>query len=241
MRRLFTNAFRAWYRRKFTKQFPAIMDGIFAQLDKFSLCLVVELIPGGGQHALGSGCFFMRRDIVLTARHVVLEAFERGKQMEIVYGSDEGRLCATAPQGFFFHPEIDIALVRVSLDGLKVQHPFFPSHFPLHKGAIGIGYDKGASDNTARHWTFAANKIERFESEKRERYHGSIEYTLQFEAPWMSPGCSGGPVITQGGGVAAVLIEDFSKADDTAAGTPKSFGRATSVYPVLESFRSPFE
>ena len=220
------------------------MSQFFAQLDNRSLCLFVEKLPHGSNRALGGGCFFMRRDLILTAKHVVEDAVAQQRPIFVANGSENGKLLAARPRHLYAHPEIDIALVQVSTDDLHIDHPLYPSHFPLHveTGAVGVGYDRHASDNSANTWVFGVHRIDKFESQKRERYHGSIEYALHFEAPWMESGCSGGPVITSGGGVAAVLIQDFTTASDTSQeDVPKAFGRATSVYPIVDTFRSPFE
>jgi len=193
------------------------MSNFFAAIDRRSLALFIEKLPDGSNRALGGGCFFMRRDIILTAKHVLVDAVEQQKPLFVANGSDDGKLFGARPLHFYSHPEIDLALVQVSTDGLQIDHPLYPSHFALHEatGSVGAGYDRNASNNAANTWCFGIHAITKLNAEKRERKAGSVEYALQFEAPWMEPGCSGGPVITSGGGVAAVLIQSFTTANDT--------------------------
>jgi len=219
------------------------MNAPFCSFDKHSVCVFVEKLSDGSNHALGSGCFFMKRDIVLTAKHVLEEAVENKKPVFIANGSENGKLFGARPLRFYPHPEIDLALVQVSTEGLKIDHPFYPSHFALNEttGTVAAGYDRNASDNVNNSWVVGLHRIESFEIERREHRLGSKEYTLHFEAPWIEPGCSGGPVITAGGGVAAVLIQGFANVKDSAETSPKNFGRATSIYPMVDAFHSPFE
>jgi Trypsin-like serine proteases, typically periplasmic, contain C-terminal PDZ domain len=180
----------------------------------------------------------MRRDLVLTAKHVLDEAVEEERPIFLVNGSDEGRLTCASLRKLYSHPEIDLALVQVALEDLRIDHPLFPAHFPLNQGqgAIAFGYNRSMSNNATNTWVFSAHEVKAFTPQKRERYFGSIEFVLEFDAPWIEPGFSGGPVITIGGGVVAVLTEGAIR-----NGALQSVGRATSVYPMVESFRSPFE
>ena len=41
-----------------------------AEIDHGSLCVFVEKLADGSNFALRTDCFFMRRDLVLTAKHV---------------------------------------------------------------------------------------------------------------------------------------------------------------------------
>jgi S1-C subfamily serine protease len=219
------------------------MKRILGHVDSHALALFIEVLPNGGRRALGSGCFFMRRDLILTAKHVLEEVVEQQRPIYVANGSDNGKLFGARPLSFFSHQDIDLGLVRVSTEGLQLDHPLYPSHYALHEatGAVGVGYDRTASDNSTNSWQFGVHQISNLDVEERERNSGSVEYSLQFEAPWMQPGCSGGPVITPGGGVAAVLVEGFSVHTESAHETLGGRGRATSIYPMVEAFHSPFE
>lgn len=130
----------------------------------------------------------------------------------------------------------------MSEDDLVIERPLFPAHFPMNRdtGNIAIGYDRDRSDNASNSWTLMANKVHSFEAEIRERSGGHIEYSLDFDAAWMLPGYSGGPVISLGGGVVSVMTESFSRVESSGS-VPKTMGRAIAVYPILEYFKSPFE
>jgi S1-C subfamily serine protease len=219
------------------------MTDFYAELDRRSLCVFLEILKDGSSKPFGTGCVFMKRDLVLTARHV-LEGIDEQRPIFIANGSEGGRLIGANPKLVFSHPDVDLALVRVSLEELQINYPLFPGHFPLNKrvGAIAFGYRRDLSDASKRSWTLAAHEVADFEPQNWERYSGFKEFVLQFDAPWMEPGCSGGPVITLGGGVVAVLTEAFSSdASDTSQPAVKTSGRATSIYPILDLFRSPFD
>src|SRR5476649_969392 len=98
----------------------------FAAFDKRSLCLILECLPDGKFRALGSGCFFMKRDIVLTAKHVLSDVLAERRPFFITNGSADGKLFQARPMEAFQHPEIDLTLVRVATDGLQIDHPLFP-------------------------------------------------------------------------------------------------------------------
>jgi len=219
------------------------MNNILSHIDTRALALFIEVLPDGRRRALGGGCFFIHRDLIITAKHVLEEVVTERRKIYVANGSIDGKLLGAKPLSFFAHPDIDLGLVRISTEDLHLEHPLFPSHFALHEstGAVGVGYDRKKSDNSTNNWNFGAHPIAAFEVEKRERNSGSVEYSLQFDAPWMEPGCSGGPVITRGGGVAAVLVESFSLQSDSTQEAEQSRGRATSVYPMVEAFKSPFE
>lgn len=214
-----------------------------AEIDNRSLCIFIERLADGSNKALGTGCFFMHRDLVLTAKHVLEKAVHERRQLFIANGSDQGNLFGARPELFLPHPTIDLALVKVSEQYLNVERPLYPAHFSLNKnsGSIAIGYSKSLSNNAANDWTLLCHHVKSFTVQERERSVSPVEYTLEFESSWITPGCSGGPVITLGGGVVAVLIDAFAECQDTTEAIPKASGRATSVYPIMQYFRSPFD
>lgn len=220
------------------------MTDFYAELDNRSLCVFVEMSDDGPGKPFGTGCFFMKRDLVLTAKHVLEDVVREQRPFFIANGSEGGRLIGATPKLVFSHTDVDLSLVRVSPDGLQITNPLFPAHFPLNKptGAMAAGYRRDLSDTAKSSWTLAVHKVADFEAQKWERYSGFKEFVLQFDAPWMEPGCSGGPVITLGGGVVAVLTEGFSNdVSDTTQPALRASGRATSIYPILDLFRSPFD
>lgn len=220
------------------------MTTTIAKIDKRSLCIFVERLADGSNRALGTGCFFIHRHLVLTAKHVLENVVREQRQIFIANDSNQGRLSGARPELFFPHPTIDLALVKVSEQDLNIEHPLYPAHFSLNtaSGGIAIGYNKSLSNNLINDWTLSVHSISSFDVQERERSAGPIEYILNFEAPWITPGCSGGPVITLGGGIVAVLTETFTdECQNTTISIPKISGRATSIYPIMEYFRSPFD
>ena len=211
-----------------------------AAIDDRAICLFVEKLQNGTNHALGGGCFFMKPNIVLTARHVLEGVVERQRPVFLVNGREHGRLTGARPLHFYPHENIDLALVEVSNESERPVRPLFPAHHSLSAsdGFLAIGYDRDLSCNGTNSWVLKIERVASFQEEVRTRTDSPVEYILNFSAPWMKPGYSGGPVIAAGGGVAAVLIQQYG---DASGESPMSAGRATAVYPVIDLFRSPFE
>lgn len=203
-----------------------------AAIDPKSICLFFERKSNTQDHAYGTGCFFMRSDLVLTAKHIIEEAIKMNK--ELFLESLDNR--SIKPQKIDFektimHPKRDLALIKLDASSLPEIHPFFPAHFSMNTkhGAVVIGYNRDLSDGVAGSWKWSVEMIKEFEVIERERSDGSLEFTLEFNAPWIKPGFSGGPVLSLGGGVIAVIIEGV---------IGSSTGRATSIYPIMDFFKT---
>ena len=211
-----------------------------ATIDDRSICLFVEKRPDGTNHALGGGCFFVKPNLVLTAKHVLEGVVEDKRPVFLVNGSAGGRLTGARPLRFFPHATVDLALVEVSNESERPVRPLYPAHHSLNAtgGFAAIGYDRDLSCNATNSWVLKVERVASFREEVRTRTNAPVEYILNFTAPWMKPGYSGGPVIASGGGVAAVLIQQYCDAADDA---PMSEGRATAVYPIVDLFRTPFD
>lgn len=211
-----------------------------ATIDNRAICLFVESKADGENHALGGGCFFIKPNLVLTAKHVLEGVVEDQRRVFLVNGATGGRLTGARPLRFFPHATVDLALVEVSNESERPVRPLYPAHHSLNaeSGLVAIGYDRDLSCNATNSWVLKAEQVASFQEDIRSRSNAGDEYVLNFAAPWMKPGYSGGPVISSGGGVAAVLIEQYG---DATNGSPMSAGRATSVYPIIDAFRSPFD
>jgi|GEM_PF-2904006 len=196
--------------------------------------------------AVGSGCIFMRRDLVLTAKHVVEDRPFSDSPMRAVNGSKDGdELISADVTAYWCHPDIDIALLKLTHEGsirLGGHRPLFPSHFSLNDrlGVAAVGYDRALSNPDAGVWVNKVHHVSEFTSVERNRA-SSDEFCLEFEAPWVAGGYSGGPLLGEGGGVIGVIIQVYESVEGTGAGRVSGRGRATSIYPALESFLTPFE
>ena len=82
-------------------------------------------LADGSNHALETGCFFVRRDLVLTAKHVLEEVVKDQRKVFIANGSVQGRLLGAAAPGWFTPSPRRLALVKVSGDGLHVERPLY--------------------------------------------------------------------------------------------------------------------
>ncbi len=199
-----------------------------------------------GWSAIGSGCIFMRRDLVLTAKHVVEDRPSSDSPMRAANGSKDGSEIISADvEAYWCHPDIDIALLKLTPEGasqLGGSRPLYPSHFSLNDrlGVAAVGYDKASSNPDAGLWVNKVHHLSEFTSVERNRT-SSDEFCLEFEAPWVAGGYSGGPLIGEGGGVIGVIIQVYESVVGTDAGKPGGRGRATSIYPAVESFLTPFE
>lgn len=80
-----------------------------AAIDDRAICLFMEKLPNGTNRALGGGFFFMKPNIVLTARHVVEGVVESQRPVFLVNGSERGRLTGARLLHFCPHENIDLA------------------------------------------------------------------------------------------------------------------------------------
>jgi hypothetical protein len=103
---------------------------------------------------------------------------------------------------------------------------------------MAFGYNPNTNTETNVH--IEPHHIPVIKIEEHSRCN-SDEYVLDFEAPWMVPGNSGGPVLAEGGGVVAIMKEFYEAAESNTSARGTRIGRATSVYPVIDLFFSPFE
>lgn len=212
------------------------------EMDPGAVCAFIETSANGEPRPFGSGFFFMRNDIVVTAKHVLTNRVDPNAPFRIVQKRYDGTREDIMPIGSCILDEVDAALVRVDKTHVRVKHPLFPSHFGLNnkKGFGAIGYDKDVKGLPENTWALAFQHVHIAEVEKRERER-SEEYCITFEAPWILNGYSGGPIISEGGGVVALITEMFSSVSGTDDEHTKEKARATSIYPIAESFLSPFE
>ena len=173
--------------------------------------------------ALATAFCFIRPEWVVTAKHAVLDMDIPRRNLSLL-SRRNGRLRVSV---LFLHPSHDLAVLRI--DGQSpCDVPLFPGFesYTGRNGLICCGYAPSLSDREGRRYTLHLNRITSYECEKRTRHTGE-EALIVFDAPWMEGGHSGGPVLGEGGGVAAVMIE-LVRSDD---GVVRA--RATSILHLL--------
>jgi len=211
------------------------------EIDHRSLCVFCQIDDDGSHRAFGSGFFFMKSNLVVTARHVIDDVITSRRPTYIMNGPGRG----AKPINRWAHPDpgIDLALVQCDDEDLNAPHvPLFPAGFQHNRseGAIAIGYCAAKSNAESKSWTIQVNHVQAFAESRRDRGR-STEWVLEFQNDWMAGGFSGGPVLSLGGGVIGVLIQSFGTDTSSNSGVDLRHGRATSILPLLDYFRSPFE
>lgn len=211
-----------------------IGDGVF--------CVFMQH-KGGSSRPIGTGSFFLRRDVVLTAKHVVEESNHEQHPLSIRVISNDGKKIGAKPVEYWSHPHIDIALVRVEAEeGQLPDQPLYPAHHSLNArfGAVLVGFSPSSSDPSNLQWVVKAYRVEAYSHEVRERTDSS-ETVIEFDAPFMEGGNSGGPLLSLGGGVIGVTSGFFSAQQESSVSNGPKRGRATSVYPAIDAFVPPFD
>jgi hypothetical protein len=208
------------------------------EIDQRAICVFCQIDDGGTHRAFGTGFFFMKNNLIATAKHVVEDVVASQRPTYVMNGKGKG----AKPEECWNHPYVDLALVKCASKDLNAPDvPLFPAGFQFNRGGgcVGVGYSKLKSDTKNRIWAAEAFHIKTFNELRRDRAN-SIEWTIEFENDWMEGGCSGGPILSAGGGVIAVLIE--SATQNAPGNSPSNVrtGRATSIYPLVDCFSSPF-
>jgi len=195
---------------------------------------------------IGSGCFFMKHNLVLTAKHVVEDRKSPNSNLKIANGLKSGnQLLNVDVTDCWSHPDIDISLLHIQDDQvgqLEVTHPLFPSHYSYTttNGFAVAGYDAPSSNTDQYSWKIMFHHVKHFNESQRSRT-SSNEFCLEFKAPWIHAGYSGAPILGEGGGVIGVVTQAFNAVEESTTNSNKGHARATSVYPVVESFSTPFQ
>jgi hypothetical protein len=172
---------------------------------------------------LGTGFCFIKREWVVTAKHVVMDDGVFRQSLSVL-PLKERELRASV---MFSHPNHDLAVLQLE-EPSPCRTPLFPSYekFTGRKGLICCGYAPSLSNHEKKEVSIYVNQILTYDREQRTRLHVD-EDLIAFEAPFLEGGHSGGPILGEGGGVVAVTIQGF-------VANGKYYGRATSVLPVLD-------
>ncbi|MBA4186036.1 MAG: trypsin-like peptidase domain-containing protein [Acidobacteria bacterium] len=182
-----------------------------------SLCIIVDK---DADKALGTGFVFIRPNWIVTAKHVVVEDDGIRNNLQLLHLNKK----PVSTSVLFVHPIYDLAVLAT--DSLLCQKPLFPSYeeFTGIKGLICCGYSP--SKSTENELSFFVNSVPNYQLETRSRDYGD-EKLLFFDAPFAEGGHSGGPLLGEGAGVVAVVIEGFNSNDQYIV-------KATSILPLLE-------
>ena len=167
------------------------------------------------EESLGCGFLFLRKDWIVTAKHVVVD--EDGNVRQNIYAKYqhiEINCEVTA-----IHDEIDIAI-------LLITEKENPCHKPLYLGYSDLSVIDEAmalAHTPSSGGKFSFTTIKKFDESTRER--STEEHIIEFESDTYEPGSSGGIIFGQGTTVIGVIINTF-KNDKYPE---KSFVRATSI------------
>ena len=166
------------------------MANLSVTLDRQALLLIGDAEE---DRILGSGFAFLRRDWVVTAKHVILKHGEprRGLRICLLDGANiEAKV-------LYIHPVLDLVVLRAPQ--FLVETPLYPGHEKM-LGAVGlicVGYAPSLAEKNGK-INIHANYVIEYQRELRSRNCGDEE-TILFEAPYAEGGHSGGPIIGAGG------------------------------------------
>jgi len=173
------------------------------KVNSHALC-TIDSVRAGKQWRMGTGFVFLRRDWVVTSKHVIWDEENLSFREPIYLISTDPKIQEKRiePKNYFFHPHIDLAIVETKNDMCKL--PFFPAHqaFNDNHNVAAIGYSR--SNSAFDKINFRAVPLKHVRTESRERECGPEE-SYEFEFEGSEPGNSGGPVFGDGAGVLAVI------------------------------------
>ncbi len=187
-------------------------------IDRHSLCIIFDK---NENKALGTGFVFIKPNWIVTAKHVVeKDDGEIRDNLRLLHLFEK----PVSSSVLFVHPIYDLAVLTTG--NLLCKRPLFPSYeeFTGKNGLICCGYAPSKSINNEL--AFFVNSVPNYQFETRSRDVGD-EKLLFFDAPFAEGGHSGGPLLGEGAGVVAVVIEGFKSNDQYIV-------KATSILPLLE-------
>lgn len=191
-----------------------------ASVDKHSFCVISE-----GGRALGTGFSFLRPDWIVTAKHVV---FEHGlpRTRLILHGLGSAPRAARVIAA---SPEVDLAILTIN-EPRPNDRPMLPGHESLsaQKEVMWLGYSPSKSNLATGDLAIIVGQASVVERVERER--SAIEVVLELGTDEVERGCSGGPVIADGGAVVGVIIEK-------CLGDGAARARATSIATLWDSLK----
>lgn len=225
-----------------TFTFDSATTRLTLEIDESALCRIAQ-VPV--QHVIGqppyrplaSGFYFLRSDLVVTAKHVYTECRKSAGPLFVMnsHSCGDGSHLAIIETAWA-HPHFDLALLRISLEHSPPDvRPLFPAHATLNQNAgyVAAGHKPSISLVTPEEAVLRTelNFVDSIRTYERERSDCEPETVIEFDAPFIEPGNSGGPLLATGGGVVGVITSV----------TANKIGRATSVLPLLKMFSPPID
>lgn len=193
-----------------------------------SLC-TIDSVRDGKQWRMGTGFVFLRKDWIVTAKHVVWDEENQNVRYPMFLVSTDPNITNNfiQPKKIFLHPDIDLAVLEATSE--VGTQPLYPAHQNIENNdhVVGIGYSPDSSSFS--NLQFKAITLRNIDKEVRERDSGA-ETLYEFEFEGSEQGNSGGPIFGDGAGVLAVIGHGILNED-----TGMSRIRATSIQTVIDS------
>jgi hypothetical protein len=198
------------------------MESLSIKIDTRSIGTVYDVIE---RRPLGTGFALLKPDWIVTARHVVVKDNLPRPELGMVLGGGIGYVDVKI---LVLHPILDLAVLQLQKPQV-CERPFFPSYeeYSGSRGLFYIGYSPKKSSDNEDELVLAVSHISTYERLQLERKQGEVEDWITFEAPFVEGGNSGCPVLGEGGGVVAIVIQAYDLNGIT-------YARATSIHPLLK-------
>lgn len=194
-------------------------------IDPNSICIFYRVYEDGTRKPFGTGFFFMDRDLVATAKHIMEDHANARTPYALLVRPSQ------SPEGYFatecvYHIEQDLALVR-----LEQSHPVVPLApcFETKEGFFLVGYDPPTESVLVR-------PVPKFVTPDPREGKLSTTFFFEWDGP-VNPGNSGGPLIGSDGGVAG-LLSGMSRDVESTDSRPEGGARARAVFvgPLLDLY-----
>ena len=187
------------------------------QFDGNAICVFYKMTQDGACRPFGTGFFFMEKDLVATAKHIMQDHANVNEPYTLIIRP------ALSPEGCLadqclYHIEQDLALVKLKRAYPVV--PFLPC-MGTNEGFVCLGYDPPTEAIMVR-------SVPIFHTPDPREGKLSITYSFEWDGP-INPGNSGGPLIGPDGGVAGI-ISGISRQVESSEQVATAKGRARAIF-----------
>ena len=195
-----------------------------------SLCLLHRIEQDGSSRVLGSGFFFMDKDVVATAKHI-MEEVENARSPFFLRIQPVGSNQLFKAVECCYHAEQDLAFVK--LDRPHDDAPPLIPGFSTEAGFMYVAYNPRAGRPLVKF-------VPSFRTPPPRETDNSITHFFEWDSP-TDPGNSGGPVIATDGGVVAILsgvASEVEVADCAGRSDGATMYRARAVWidPLMRTY-----